>query len=508
MRALAILLALAAPASAKTLTIEAYDAAGQPLNGPALVAYVAPHAKKPPEAGGVFVSDIDDTPATGRPWLVSSASSTQLAWSGPLRVKISLPWPVQDDGFSTVTLDNGGQGYADGDKVLLNEAIAETEWRLFKESWEHRSTTWEPSWKPGRKAKEQQAASQEALAAAKRETEPYKKAIAYEKALTRISAAWATMLFEHGSQIATTPKIGATLRWGLTLDESLSARVADFDVIAKKLGSSGANWVRLVFRKNSEDFAYAEPKSFIEYDAVVAELTKRKLHIMGSVLDSTMWPRDVDSSRLSERTKNLVMKYKDVIRSWEVGSEPNGNWQGGGRGAIADDVIAKCVQASAAEVKRIDSSLETVATLYWWEGTANDDHHPTLAWTRKAVWEGTLKQIDVVGLAVFPDDNPMGLAFDTTFRRLHALLPTKKLLLGSFGYVEGKDLDGYWWLDPADVDGARKDLLILYSGSAASIPGGLGGGFWWPTLTTMLNGGRDGESMFRIYRRTMDRLGR
>ncbi len=504
----AILLALAAPTWAKTITLDVFDAEGKPVVGPALLAHIAPHAKKPPENGGLYVTDLDDTPATGRPWLVVTASSTQLAWSGPARVKISLPWPIADDGFSTVVLDNEGAGYADGDRVVLNEAVALTEYRLFKESFEHRSTTWEPSYKPGRKWKEQQEAALAAMAAAKRELEPYRKAALYEKALTRISAAWATMLFEHGSQIAVTPKIGATLRWGLTLDESLASRLADFDNISKKLGGSGANWVRVVFRKNTEDFTYSAQRSFIEYDAMVAELRRRKLHIMGSVLDSTMWPRGLEPKTLEERTRNLVMKYKDVIRSWEVASEPNGNWQGGGKGAVPDETIAKAVQLAAAEVKRIDPSLETVATLYWWEGTAGDDVHPTISWTRKAVFDGVLKQIDVVGLSIYPDDNPMGLAFDTTFRRLHSLLPTKKLLLGGFGYVEGKELDGYWWLEPGDVDGARKDLLILYSGAAASIPSGLGGGFWWPTLSTMLNGSRDGESMFRIYRRTMDRLGR
>lgn len=505
---IAAFVVLAAPAAAKTLALDAFDAEGKPLVGPALVAHIAPHSRRPPEAGGIYVTDLDDVPATGRPWLVEAASATTIAWSGPTRVKISLPWPINDDGFSTVSLDNDGAGYADGDRVLLNEAVALTQYRLFKESLEERMTRREPNYKPTRKSKDQQEAASAAMAAAKRETEPTRKAALYEKALTRLSTAWATVLFEHGAQVAAHPKLGPALRWGLTLDETLSSRVADFDDIAKRVGTSGANWVRVVFRKNTEDFAYATERSFIEYDAIVAELKKRKVHIMGSVLDSTMWPSDIEPKRLETRTRNLVMKYKDVIRSWEVASEPNGAWHGGGRGAISDETIARSVKAAAAEVKQIDPSLETVATLYWWEGTANDDRHPTFAWLRGAIFDGVLKQIDVVALSIYPDDNPMGLAFDATFRKLHRMLPDKRVMLGGFGYVEGKELDGYWWLERGDVDGARKDLLILYSGAAAAVPGGLGGGFWWPTLTTMINGRREGDSLLRIYRRTMDRLGR
>ncbi|MBI4348397.1 MAG: hypothetical protein HY553_16260 [Elusimicrobia bacterium] len=502
------LLLIAAQTHAKTLHLDAFDAEGNPLIGPALLAHIAPRSRRPPVNGGFYVTDLDDTPATGRPWVVAAGSSTVIAWSGPSHVRVSFPWPVTDDGFSTVTIDNEGEGYSDGDRILLNEAITLSQYKLFKDSLEVRSGKWEPTYKPSRKAKEQQEALLEALAAAKRETEPGKRAAAYEKALTRVSAAWATMLFEHGVQTAAHPKLGPGLRWGLTLDETIVNRVADFDDIAKKLGSSGANWVRLVFRKNPDDFTYSNPRSFLEYDGIVAALGKRKVRVMASVLDSTMWPRDVDPKAVEARVRNLVMKYKDTIRSWEVASEPNGDWIGGGRGALSDETIFKTISTAANAVKEIDRSLETVATLYWWEGTAGDDRHPTFAWLRRAIFDGALKPFDVVGLSIFPDDHPMGMAFDRVFGRLRQLLPDKRLMIGGFGYVEGKELDGYWWLDAKDVDGARKDLVILYSGAGASIPAGLGGGFWWPTLQTMLDGSRSGDSLFRIYRRTMERLGR
>lgn len=506
--AFALAAALAAPASAKTLWLEAYDGEGRPLPGQALLSYIAPRSRKPPAGAGIYVTDLGDKPAGGRPWLVASATGSALVWSGPSRVRVSLPWPVADDGFSTVFLDNEGAGYADGDRVLLNEAIALTQFRLFKESLEARLAAWEPNYKPSARSRELQEAAQKALADAKKETRPAAKAALYEKALTRLSAAWAKMLFDHGTQTAAHPKLGPTLRWGLTLDETLASRVSDFDSIAKKLGTSGANWVRLVFRQNPDDFAYASTRSFLEYDAAIAALKRQKLHIMASVLDSTLWPRGLDPKQASARARNLVMRYQETIRSWEVASEPNGDWLGGRRGGLSQDAIVSSIQSMAAEVKRIDRSLETVATLYWWEGTAGDDVHPTFAWLRRASAEGALREIDVVGLSIYADDNPMGLAFDTAFRRLHQSLPDKRLMVGGFGYVEGKALEGYWWLEPGDVDAARKDLLILYTGAAPSVPSTLGGGFWWSTLSTMLDGSRESESVLRIYKRTAQRLGR
>ncbi|MBI4422328.1 MAG: hypothetical protein HY554_01295 [Elusimicrobia bacterium] len=510
--ALAALLGPAAlPARAAVLRLEAYDAEGKPLAGPDLLAHIAARSGAGAAGAarsGIYVTDLGDAPVPGRPWLVAGATQTWLAWEDASRVRVSLPWPVLEDGFSTVFLDNGGAGYADGDAVLLNEAIAETQHRLFKESLDERLASWEPNYRPSAKSRELIEQAHAAVAKARKEQAPDRRAAAYEKALARISAAWAKALFEHGGQVAAHPKLGPALRWGLTLDETLPSRLADFERVAEDIRRSGANWVRLVFRANPEDFVYGNVRSFLEYDAAVKELTARKLHIMGSVLDSTQWTRSATAAQAAARTRNIVLRYQDRIRSWEVASEPNGDWLGGRKAPHPEELVRRALSESAAEVKRIDPTLETVATLYWWEGTARDDRHPTFAWLKDAEPQGLFAKVDVVALSVYPDEHPMGMAFDTVFRKLHARLPDKRLMLGGFGYVEGKELEGYWWLDPSDVDGARKDLLILFTGAAAATPRPLGGGFWWPTLSTMLNGRSDGESLARIYRRTLERLGR
>jgi hypothetical protein len=505
------LLALAVSARAGTLTLEAYDAQGKRLSGRELLERMAPASKKTsvtPETSALLVTDLDDAPAAGRPWLLLRGKDAVVNWKGPSRVRLSLPWPVAEDGFSTVLLDNEGQGYTDGARVLVSEGAADTEYRLFKDSLEERTASWEPSYQPSAKSRALRDAAQKALEKAKREEQPGKRSALFDKALTALSTAWSKMLFEHGTQTAAQPKVGPSLRWGLTLDESLANRIGQFETIAKRVESSGANWVRLVFRANPDDYTYSKPRSFTEYDAAVAALAARKIHIMGSPLDSTMWPRAMEPRLAAARTRNLVLHFRDSIRSWEVGSELNGNWLGGVRHPLPEDVVARSVGEAAAEVKRIDPALETVATLYWWEGTALDDVHPTFAWLRRMAPKGVFRQIDVVGLDVYPDENPMGLSFDTAFRKLHRALPDKRLMLGAFGYVEGTSLEGYWWLDDKDVDGARKDLVILYTAAAAAAPKPLGGGFWWPTLSTMMPDSPGGDSLLKIYRRTLDRLGR
>ncbi|MCX5787051.1 MAG: hypothetical protein NTX64_00885 [Elusimicrobia bacterium] len=509
--ALALCAAFALSARAGTLTLEAFDPQGGRLSGRQLLERIAPVSRKSsitPETSAILVTDLDDAPAGGRPWLLLRGKEAVLSWQGPSRVRLSLPWPVAEDGFSTILLDNGGQGYPDGARVLVSEAAAETEYRLFKESLAERTASWEPNYKPSAKALALQDAARSAMEKAKRQEQSAKRSALFDKALTEISSAWSKMLFEHGTQAAADPKTGPALRWGLTLDESLANRVDQFDKIAKRVESSGANWVRLVFRMNAEDYTYSKPRSFTEYDAAVAALAARKIHIMGSPLDSTMWPRSMEPRLAAARTRNLVLHYRDSIRSWEVASEINGNWLGGVRHPLPEDLILRSVREAAAEVKSIDPALETVATLYWWEGTAMDDVHPTFAWLRRMAPEGVFRQFDVVALSVYPDENPMGLAFDTAFRKLHRYLPNKRLMLGAFGYVEGSKLEGYWWLDPTDIDGARKDLVILYVAAAAAAPNPLGGGFWWPTLNTMMPDARGGDSLVKIYRRTLDRLGR
>lgn len=229
---------------------------------------------------------------------------------------------------------------------------------------------------------------------------------------------------------------------------------------------------------------------------------------MGSALDSLLWPRAVTPALYQERVRNLVLRFKDRIRSWEVASEPNGSWLGGGQ-PLPPGEILEIVRVGAAEAKRIDASLETVATLHWWEGTAPDPRLAALPWLKDAMAKGFGDYVDLVGLSVYPDRHPMGLAFDPVFRRLKRLLPRQRILLGGWSFEDDPERPrGYWWLEPGNVNEARKDLMVLYTGAAAALPSGVGGGFFWPTLSQMMPPEKANTALLRLYQRTTKRMRR
>ena len=512
MRARIVLFALLWPAQvfAGTLRVAAYDEKGRLLDTAGFLRRIAPaesaEAGVPPDSSGLFLTDPEGKPAPGRPWWVADSTAPQWRWSGPERVKISLPWPVAGDGFSTLELDGDGSGYVDGQTIQLNEDAAKTAWRGFREAFEARSRSFLPRYAPTLAFARAESKAKDAMTDAQSASAARKRARLFDKALSSIADAWQTMLFEHGSQAARDPKASASLRLGLTLDETLVDRLSEQAWVVDKLSSSGATWVRLIFRTNPDDFLFSQPSSFSLYDAFVKDLGAKGIKIIGSVLDSALWPRGLTPQAYAERTRNLAAHYKGSIRSWEVASEPNGTWLGGYKSPLPAETVLAAVDAAAAEVKRVDPALETVATLYWWEGTAKDDRHPLFAWLDWSLPKGFGRGVDVVGLSVYPDENPMGLAFDPVFLKLGDRFPGKKLMLGGFGFVEKDELKGYWWLEPGAVGEARGDIVIFYTGASCALPQGVGGGFFFPTLQQMLAPDKKTTPLYVIYRAAIKRI--
>jgi hypothetical protein len=350
--------------------------------------------------------------------------------------------------------------------------------------------------------------AKESLAAAHAQKTAAGRAKAFDAALGAISAAEQKMLFQHGLQIANHERFRSQLRFGLVVDASILQRLDHYPRIAQAIKASGANWVQLVFRSNPEDFAYADLHSFNEYDSIVKELRTAGLKIMGTVLDTGQWPRDLTAPAYTERVKNLVIHYKDDIRSWEIGSELNGDWLGGTAAPLAPDQVYRIYSAGAAKVKEIDPELETVASLYWWEGTSPDDAHALFNWLRHYSRLGFGRNLDVLSISLQPDDNPVGVALESIFERVSQELPDKRLLLGSLGYVEKDQLQGYWWFRPDDVPAAREDLAAFLITAASALPRCLGGGFWWQTLDQMIPDKGRPTDLYRAYADALQRLGR
>ncbi|MDE2142234.1 MAG: hypothetical protein KGJ84_07490 [Elusimicrobia bacterium] len=508
--ALLLAAALAAPSSAAAVKLFAFDEKGRPLDLPGLLSRLSRADEKAPDPDKLpfWAVPIDEKAPRARVKLAQAGKLVTATWPGG-PAKLELVWPVKEDGFSAVSADNDRHGFVDGAAVFLDEEIALTQYRQFKDSWKRRTTDWEPLYEPGRKAKELAEDAQQAVADAQREKDAAKRAAGFEKALHAIALAYEKELYEHGLQLEMAKPLSGKARFGLTFDDSVLKRLDDVKWLTEAAARSGSNWVRLVMRPNENDFLYASLSSFNEYDGVVDKLRKNHLKVLISILDTTQWPRKMTPEIYAERVKNIVLHYKGRADAWEVGSEINGDWLGGASDPLTPDQVYRIYAAGAARAKELDPDGETLATLYWWEQTAPDREHSLSGWLKRYAPKGFGKSVDVVGLELYPEDNPVGLSLEHAFDETADALPGTKLMLSSFGYVEQNALRGYWWLAPDDVDGARKDLLILYTVASCSMRSSLCGGFWWQTLDQMLPVGHHrATDLYKVYVRTLIQLGR
>lgn len=510
-RALALAALLSAPAGAASVKLFALDDGGAPLDAAALAKRLARADDKAPdlEKLPLWAVPVDGKSPPQRLKLSQAGKLVIGTWEKGERVRIDLVWPVLEDGYNAVSMDKGGEGFGDGEAVFLDEEIASTQYRRFRDSWKRRLSDWQPLYKPGKKAKDLADAAKDAMTKATGEKDGGARAKAFKRALHDTALAWEKMLFEHGLQHALDDRRAAGLRFGLTLDEGMLKRLDDLEWIAEAVRRSGADWVRLVFKANSSDFLYSSLRSFNEYDGVVDELAKNKVKIMGCVLDTTQWPKTMTPELYAERVKNIVLHYRGKISSWEVGSELNGDWLGGASAPFSPDQVHRIYAAGANKAKELDPGLETVATLYAWEETAPDREHSLSGWLEIQGKKGFGRNLDVVGLSIQPEENPSGMGFERSFDVLGEAMPAQKLMLSSLGYVEKDAVNGYWWLAPDDVDGGRKDIAILYATASCAMPRSLCGGFWWQTLDQMLPPGRrKATDLYKVWRRTLEQLGR
>lgn len=499
------------PAELRSVRVNAFDPDGRSMSAQDLLRHIAPapyeESGVTPAESGLYVTDLEGSAVGGRPWWSRQGSDIVWQWTGPEHARFSLPWPVSKDGFSTVMLDGNGAGYRNGREILLNEEIAATAYRMMKDSLKERTTLWQPPYKPSRDVDRMLARVTRLTADAHAAKTPQRRAARFDEALTAISQAWQQILFDHGRQIVADPEFGKRLRWGLSLDETFVERIDEYERIASAVADTGADWVRLVFRADPEDFTFSKASSFSLYDDLVQRLASKKLRVMGSVLDSLLWPKGLTPEEYAQRSKNLAAHFKDSIRSWEIASEPNGGWIGDPKDPLPPETILLAVQKAVVEIKRVDRDLETVATLNWSEGTAKDDFHPLSAWLRWATARGFGAGIDVVGINLYPHRHPVGIAFDPMFREARRLLPGKLLMVGGVSFGDDDKLfRGYWWLAPNNVLDARKDLINLFMGASAAVPDGICGGFFWATLDKMFDKRGRPTGLFKAYKDTLRTL--
>jgi len=502
--------ALGAPARAASIKLFAFDAKGDALDLPGLLARLGradDRLPRDPDKAAIWAVPIGAKAEPVRVKLAQTGKLVTASWPGG-PAALHLVWPVREDGYSAAIADNGGHGYDDGAAVFLEEEIALTEYRLLKETLAEPPDDGRAAYAPSAKSRALLEAAKTAIADAEKQREPA-RATAFGVALRAVALARETSLYERGRQRLKERAFGKEARFGLTLDESLLKRLGDADWIADSIAHTGANWVRVVFAPNPRDFVYGADASFNEYDALVKTLKKRRLKILGGVLDTAQWPRSLTPEIYSARAKNLAAHYAGQVDAWEVGSELNGDWLGGSRAPLTSDQVFAIYQAGAAAARAADPKAELVATLYWWEETAPDRAHSLSGWLKTYVPLGFAKDVDLVGLDVFPEDNPAGLGLERAFDELANALPKKTIFLSGYGYVEQDKLKGYWWLSADDVDGARKDLILLYTAGSCAMNRSVCGGFWWQTLDQMLPPGREkAADLFKIQAHALHEIGR
>ncbi len=500
-----------AAAPGQSLKLFIYDSSGKLMDLKEFLAFTGrdDRSSLPGQSGpAVMVSGIDGLSGQ-KPQLTQSGPWLSLSWTGAPRISIALTWPVPGDGFSTVAADNGGAGFGSGDAVYLNEEIAFTEYRLFRNAWFRHADSMRPPYHPSRKAKRLEAEAEKFVFKTKEAKSGAARAREAAKALQATALAWQQMLFEHGLQIAADPSRKKSLRFGVTLDASVLNRLPDYKKTIAALKDAGVNWVRLAFALDPADFTYSQADSFDTYDAVVHALNRAGIKIMGCVLDSASWPPGLTPALYTARAKNLALHYEGLIPSWEIGNEINGNWLGGMKAPLSTDQTFAIAQAAAAAIKGIDPRLETVATLYWWGPTAPDFGHSLEGWLSRYVPLGFGQNLDAVALSLEPEDNPVGLAFEPIFQKTAQFLPGKTLMIGDFEYGQQGRQRGYWWLAPGDIEGAREDLVSLYTPAAcAAAPQSVCGGFFWYALEQMLPPGGRPTHLFRVYQDSLRALDR
>ena len=220
-------------------------------------------------------------------------------------------------------------------------------------------------------------------------------------------------------------------------------------------GSGG--WVRVVMDRD-------EPAS--SYRAILDRAHAEHLRVLGQFLDSSQMA-SVPLVEWRARVDNYVAALPDAD-AWEVGNEVNGNWLGSS--------AAEKTTYAARAVRSCCPSARTMVTVLWnlGEDTSQDSMFSWLA--RAAInWN----DIDDIGISLYPEDHPMGTAYNRVVTTLHRALPQQRLLVSELGYGNA-DLGHTWWWGSRDsVAAARTSVARLYDAASRAHPFSGGGTFWW-----------------------------
>lgn len=101
-------------------------------------------------------------------------------------------------------------------------------------------------------------------------------------------------------------------------------------------------------------------------------------------------------------------------------------------------------------------------------------------WASQNLSSELLRDIDDIGISLYPEDHPMGLATARVFKTLHARFPAQRLLISELGYWS-PDLGHTWWWGSRSHPKERGRVAVasLYQSAILGYPFSGGGTYWW-----------------------------
>jgi hypothetical protein len=305
------------------------------------------------------------------------------------------------------------------------------------------------------------------------------------RALDAAVEAQLLLLQEYGVQHARASRDERRPPWGVTFDR---VRGGDDLASVRRLvgGDPRDGWVRLVFDRERGPEHYAP---------TVEAAHAAGLRVVGQFLDSSEMRR-IGPADWRRRVERYVSGLPTVDQ-WEVGNEVNGSWLG-------PQVVEK-VRFAAAHVKA-RTRATTLLTLHWQmgeEGPASS----VFSWSSRHLSASLLRHVDDIGLSVYPEDHPLGAAFDRVMRTLHARFPHQRIGVTELGYASGDLGLTWWWGSPQDRLRGRAAVARLYQAAVLGYPYSGGGVYWWYYLQEAPAGSRLWREFADLHRQVRSPAG-
>lgn len=302
-------------------------------------------------------------------------------------------------------------------------------------------------------------------------------------------------------------------QWGVTFEaDDPTADMTDaLGSVSELVGDTKDDgWVRLIFSKDREPTTYMP---------LIKQAHDLGLRVLGELRDShdlaglkrLEWQAYVRKyvDALSDTKAGVLLRNgrrteKDGecdVDEWEVGNEVNGEW------VVKDDPegvldSGEYIRYAANYIKREKGSGKRVLlTLYWQIGNLEDRRFSMFEWLNQNFnaagrpLAGQQALFDDVGISLYPDKTPMGLAFDRVMSTLRTFFPNpgQRLMITELGYwpehrTEHACEYGHIWRlgSVPDVsngesarDRTRGEVAHFYQAAVLGYPYTGGGGYWW-----------------------------